>query len=66
MAFTEDSTKHKKVHSNVSSLGEVAHRMPLQMELYESAQHGNEWISRPQHNAQIPSAPAMSFVSESL
>lgn len=40
--------------------------MPLQMELYESAQHGTKWISRPQHNAQIPSAPPMSFVLESL
>lgn len=25
MAFTEDSTKHKKVNLNVSSLGEAAH-----------------------------------------
>lgn len=40
--------------------------MPLQMEFYESAQHGSEWIARPQHNAQIPSAPPMSFVLESL
>lgn len=40
--------------------------MPLQMELYESAQHGTEWITRPQHNAQIPSAPPMSLVLESL
>lgn len=35
--------------------------MPLQMDLYESAQHGIAWTARPQHDAQIPSAPPTSW-----
>lgn len=54
MAFTEDSTKDKFI--------QMLTRMPMQMELHESAQHCTEWIARLQHNAQIPSAPPMSLV----
>lgn len=40
--------------------------IPLQMELYESAQHGITWTARPQHNARIPSAPPTSWSWEPL
>lgn len=62
LAFIKYSAKVNKVHSNVSSpLNEAAHYDALQMDLHESAQHGIAWTARPQHNAQIPSAPPMSW-----